>query len=227
MGFRQSDLQPAFDIPGTHPFRVWGYGTTDPLEEVLGPGYMCTGASMLHSGELIYVRSCPRREAADGRAAGARRSGATTGGRPWEPAARMALVMVVGWERNAMRLRLVQDFGRPEDGAGPARASESRPPASTPILAAPALPQAPPSRPSRRRRPLPRPWPRRCCGRFRSSRQPRTRRRRPSAAAAARPAAGTRSPPSRACALASGDREAVAALGPSAGLQIAETPPCA
>ncbi len=143
MGYRQSDLQPAFDISGTHPFTIWGYGTTDPLEEVLAPGYMCGGASILRPGELIYVRTCPRGDAASGRAGGARRSGATTGGRPWEPAARMALVIVVGWERNAMRLRLVQDFGRPEDGAGPARASEARPPASTPILAAPALPQAP------------------------------------------------------------------------------------
>jgi hypothetical protein len=127
MGFRQSDLQPAFEVSGTHPFRAFGYGTTDPLEEVLAPGYMHGGASILRPGELIYVRSCPRREAADGRAVGAR----------------MALVMVVGWERSAMRLRLVQDFGRPEDGAGPVRASEARPPASTPVLAAPALPQAP------------------------------------------------------------------------------------
>ena len=39
MGFRRSDLQEAFFVPGTHPFRVWGYGTTDPLEELLGPDY--------------------------------------------------------------------------------------------------------------------------------------------------------------------------------------------
>ena len=93
--------------------RVWGYGTTDPLEEMLGAGYMRGGASILRPGELIYVRTCPRGDAASGRAGGARRSGATTGGRPWEPAARMALLIAVGWERNAMRLRLVQDFGRP------------------------------------------------------------------------------------------------------------------
>jgi hypothetical protein len=31
MGFRRSDLQEAFFVPGTWPFRVWGYGITDPL----------------------------------------------------------------------------------------------------------------------------------------------------------------------------------------------------
>ena len=30
--FRRSDLQEAFFVPGTHAFRVWGYGTTDPLD---------------------------------------------------------------------------------------------------------------------------------------------------------------------------------------------------
>jgi hypothetical protein len=148
MGYRQSDLQPAFDGAGTHPFRIWCYGTTDPLDEVLGPGYMRSGGSILRPGELIYVRSCPRREAASGREVDARRSGATTGGRPWEPAVRMALLMVVGWERNAMRLRLVQDFGRPEDAALPVRASEARPAAPTPTLAPPALPQAPAESPA-------------------------------------------------------------------------------
>jgi hypothetical protein len=128
MGFRQSDLQPAFEVSGTHPFRAFGYGTTDPLEEVLGPGYMRGGASILSPGDLIYVRTCPRRDAASAWAVGE---------------TRVALLMVVGWERSAMRLRLVQDFGRPEDGARPARASESRPPASTPVLVAPALPQPP------------------------------------------------------------------------------------
>jgi hypothetical protein len=37
MGFRRSDLQEAFFVPGTHAFRVYGYGTSDPLEEVLAP----------------------------------------------------------------------------------------------------------------------------------------------------------------------------------------------
>ncbi len=128
MGFRQSDLQPAFDGPGAQPFRIFGYSTMDPLEEVLGPGYMRSGGSSLSPGDLIYVRSCPRRDGASGREVGE---------------TRVALLMVVGWERKAMRLRLVQDFGRPEDGPVPARASEVRPAAALPTVAAPALAQAP------------------------------------------------------------------------------------
>ena len=150
MGYRQSDLQPAFDVSGAHPFRIWGYGTADPLEEVLGPGYMRSGASILRPGDLIYVRTCPRRDGASGRQL---------------DETRVALLMVVGWERSAMRLRLVQDFGRPEDGSMPARASEARPvapappqapaeppvpapAASAPAVAAPALPQTPAERPA-------------------------------------------------------------------------------
>jgi hypothetical protein len=128
MGYRQSDLQPAFDGPGTQPFRIWGYGTTDPLEEVLAPAYMRSGGSSLSPGDLIYVRTCPRRDGASGRELGE---------------TRVALLMVVGWERNAMRLRLVQDFGRPEDGAVPAPASERRPATPPPEAAPTPLPVAP------------------------------------------------------------------------------------
>ena len=59
MGFRRSDLQEAFFVPGTHAFRVYGYGTTDPLEEVLAPGYFAHGTGLLRPGDLIYVGSCP------------------------------------------------------------------------------------------------------------------------------------------------------------------------
>ncbi len=47
--------------------------------------------------------------------------------------------MVVGWQRNAMRLRLVQDFGRPEDDTAPMRASEARraPPAAAETISNP------------------------------------------------------------------------------------------
>ncbi|HEX3210553.1 MAG TPA: hypothetical protein VHQ91_14290 [Geminicoccaceae bacterium] len=34
MTFRRSDLQEAFFVPGTRAFRVYGYGTSDRLEEV-------------------------------------------------------------------------------------------------------------------------------------------------------------------------------------------------
>jgi hypothetical protein len=98
MGFRQSGLQEAFFVPGDHAFRVWGYGTTDPLEEVLRPGYFGAG-NMMHPGELIYLRMQAQPPA--------RLRG------PVPEPVHMALVMAVGRERNgAVRLRLVQDFGR-------------------------------------------------------------------------------------------------------------------
>jgi hypothetical protein len=59
MEFRRSDLQEAFFVPGRHAFRVYGYRTTDPLEEVLAPGYFAHGTGLLRPGDLIYVSSCP------------------------------------------------------------------------------------------------------------------------------------------------------------------------
>ena len=55
MGFRRSDLQEAFFVAGTYGFRVWGYGTTDPLEEVLRQDYFEAVRGLLSPGELIYV----------------------------------------------------------------------------------------------------------------------------------------------------------------------------
>lgn len=116
MGFRQSGLQEAFFVPGDHAFRVWGYGTTDPLEDVLRPGYFGAG-NMMHLGELIYVRMQAQPPA--------RLRG------PVPEPVHMALVMAVGRERNgAVRLRLVQDFGRTdapqeEPAAAPLRLSLS------------------------------------------------------------------------------------------------------
>lgn len=106
MGFRRSDLQEAFFVPGTHAFRVYGYGTSDPLEEVLAPGYFAHGTGLLHPGDLIYVSSC----------AVPAQGGAAPGG------PRMALVMARPDARNpamaAGSVRLVQDFGRAGDPAG-------------------------------------------------------------------------------------------------------------
>ena len=59
MGCRRHDLQEAFFVPGTHAFRVWGYGTADPLAEVLRPGYFAAVTGMLRPGELIWVSSQP------------------------------------------------------------------------------------------------------------------------------------------------------------------------
>jgi hypothetical protein len=107
MSFRRSDLQEAFFVPGTYPFRVWGYGTTDPLEEVLARDYFAVVRGLLRAGELIYVSTYPR---------------TTRGSRaaPGEP--RVALVMVRADERDAERaggsVRLVQDFGGPSGCPG-------------------------------------------------------------------------------------------------------------
>lgn len=105
MGFCRSDLQVAFFVPRMHAFRVWGYGTTDPLEEVLRRGYFEAARGLLRPGELIYVSSCPLVRGGNGAAV------------PGE--LRMALVMVGPDQRDAWRaggsVRLVQDFGRPTD----------------------------------------------------------------------------------------------------------------
>ena len=104
MGFRRSDLQEAFYVPGTHEFRVWGYGTSDPLDEVLKVGYFAEARGLLRPGALIYVSMRPR-------------STRTRGAAPGET--RMALVMVRARQDNAAAadgsVRLVQDFGRPTD----------------------------------------------------------------------------------------------------------------
>jgi hypothetical protein len=117
MAFRRSDLQEAFFVPGTHAFRVYGYGTTDPLEQVLAPGYFRRGDELLRPGDLIYVSICPP-------------EGNGAAGEP-----RMALVMTRPDERDPARaggsVRLVQDFGRATDPAG-ARHPTSASDATTP-----------------------------------------------------------------------------------------------
>jgi hypothetical protein len=124
MSFRRSDLQEAFFVPGTHAFRVCGYGTSDTLEEVLAPGYLGAAGGLLRPGDLIYVRT-----RADG--------GPTAGA---EPALRMALLMVLSGARGAVNVRLVQDFGRTDDAAAALAATG-------PALPAPAAaPPAPPKR---------------------------------------------------------------------------------
>jgi hypothetical protein len=119
MGFRRSDLQEAFFVPGAQAFRVYGYGTTDPLDEVLGAGYFAAARGLLRPGELIYVSMCPS-------------AGRSNGAKSGEP--RMALVMAQADLGDALvagdTVRLVQDFGRPGDPA--ARALPSNLPAPAP-----------------------------------------------------------------------------------------------
>jgi hypothetical protein len=108
MGFRRSDLQEAFFVPGSYAFRVYGYGTSDPLEEVLAPGYFALGTGLLRPGDLIYVSTCPPQ-------------GTGAAGEP-----HMALVMAQSDAHYPARasgsVRLVQDFGRPTDAPGPLNA---------------------------------------------------------------------------------------------------------
>jgi hypothetical protein len=124
MTFRRSDLQEAFFVPGTHAFRVWGYGTSDRLEEVLASGYFATAGALLQAGDLVYVRA---------RAAGEERWPGVEAA-----AVRMALLMVRAGARGTVAVRLVQDFGRTDD---PDSAS-----AAAPALPATATEVAPPKR---------------------------------------------------------------------------------
>ena len=132
MGFRRYDLREAFFVPGSLGFRVWGYGTVDPLEDVLRPGYFALAGAQLRPGVLIFARMQPAR---------ARRAGA--GPRPGAPAApdpgevHMALLVVVrGARRDTVSARLVQDFG--PDQAGAANPAPALPATATPASPAPA-----------------------------------------------------------------------------------------
>ena len=147
MAFRRSDLQEAFFVPGTYAFRVWGYGTADPLEAVLAPGYFGLARALLRPGELIYVSTAPA--CANGPEADEAR-GET----------RLALVMVRAEARSPDRadgsVRLVQDFGRASDPAGCLH------PGPAPDAAAPPAPPKrgrgrPPGSRNRKPRPQPRP----------------------------------------------------------------------
>jgi hypothetical protein len=119
MGFRRSDLQEAFFVAGTYGFRVWGYGTIDPLDEVLREGYFDAARGILCPGELMYVSKHPQTQT-DG---------------PEGEATRVALVMVRHGERGAASVRLVQDFGGPDGPStslpiAPAKRGRGRPPGS-------------------------------------------------------------------------------------------------
>ncbi len=124
MAFRRSDLQEAFFVPGTHAFRVFGYGTADALEDVLAPAYFGAAGALLKPGDLVYIRA----------GAGAERPA---------PAVHMALLLVRAGPPGSPAVRLVQDFGRTND---PDPAEEATP-ATLPIAA------PPPALPARRGRP--------------------------------------------------------------------------
>ena len=103
-------------MPGTHAFRVFGYATADPLEEVLGPGYFGAAGGLLHPGELIYVSVRPRQD------------GATGAGRD---DVQMALLMVRAGAPGSINVRLVQDFGRSDEPAAEGQTAPALPAAIT------------------------------------------------------------------------------------------------
>jgi hypothetical protein len=143
MGFRRSDLQEAFFVPGTHAFRVLGYSTADVLEDVLRPGYFASASGLLRPGDLIYVSTRARPNA--------ELTGAAA------TAVHLALLMVRNGARGSVAVRLVQDFGRTDDpdpvetaatvllalAAAPPKRGRGRPPGSrnkkTGVIATPPL----------------------------------------------------------------------------------------
>jgi hypothetical protein len=56
---RLARLAPRADLGG-RPGAARGYGTDDPLGDVLAPGYFGLARALLRPGELIYVSSVPR-----------------------------------------------------------------------------------------------------------------------------------------------------------------------
>ncbi len=184
-----------------------GDGTADTLEEVLGPGYMRSGASILRPGELIYVRSCPRREAASGRDSG--RAALRGDHRRSSLGASRADGAADGGGLGAQRHAPSPGAGfRAAGGRGFAGARKRGASGGANANPGPASAPASSCRGHRHWRRLCRPWPRRRSRRLLPSRPPRRPRRRPGAAGVARPAAGLRRPPSRASALASGETRA-------------------
>jgi hypothetical protein len=107
MGYAGSGLRDAFEGQGDAGFMAFSYSCFDPLSEVLAPGYF-QGCTRMRAGDLIWLGISPRPKNS-----------------PWTrhhlaTETRRALLMVAGRdEEGRLRVRLVQDFGRPEDPDAP------------------------------------------------------------------------------------------------------------
>ena len=104
MAFHSTGLRDAFEGQGDAGFTVWSYATFDPLKQVLAPGYF-NSCRRLAVGDLIFVGTRPRPVTSAWMAA------------QKQTPIRRALLMVA--ERDAwaqIKVRLVQDYGGPNDG---------------------------------------------------------------------------------------------------------------
>ena len=115
MGFSPSGLRDAFEGQGEAGFIAYSYACHDRFEDVLAPGYF-SGCTRFRAGDLIWLGINPRPVNS-----------------PWKrhqlaAETRRALLMVAGRDAEGrIRVRLVQDFGRPEDpDAVPAEARRPR-----------------------------------------------------------------------------------------------------
>src|SRR6056297_2791558 len=104
MGFQGNGLRDAFEGQGDAGFIVWSYATFDPLEQVIAPGYFAR-CQRLAVGDLIFVGTRPRPVSSAWMAA------------QKQTPIRRALLMVADRDQwGEIKVRLVQDFGGPNDG---------------------------------------------------------------------------------------------------------------
>ncbi len=101
MPFASHHLAYAFEAQGELGFTYWTYATSDGLADVLKPDYFATMCRRMRVGDMILVGTRPR-PALD----------------PWISKGhetRRALLMVSEVDPGGrVRVRLVQDYGRPE-----------------------------------------------------------------------------------------------------------------
>ena len=113
MVFVSNGLRDAFEGQGEAGFVAWTYATYDTLDQVLAPGYF-SSFKRFSPGDLVYVGTQPR-----------------PANSPWvtthlNEETHRALLMVKGRDdKGQLHVRLVQDYGRPDDPDAP-RATPKR-----------------------------------------------------------------------------------------------------
>jgi hypothetical protein len=104
MVFRSNGLRDVFEGQGEAGFFAYSYATYDPLEAVMAPGYF-NGCRRLELGDLIFLGTRPRPVTSAWMA------------EQKQTPIRRALLMVAGRDPfGQVRVRLVQDYGGPDDG---------------------------------------------------------------------------------------------------------------